>query len=135
MRDIGSENAQREYYLPDLVAVYRRQKKVVAAWTVGNPAEIRGINSRSELAEVGAIMRQRKHEELMAAGVTLMDPATTYVDVDVEIGADTIVHPGVHLEGTTRIGIACEIHAGTRLVNAQWVTTRPSSITVSSPTR
>jgi bifunctional UDP-N-acetylglucosamine pyrophosphorylase/glucosamine-1-phosphate N-acetyltransferase len=119
LRDIGSENVQREYYLPDLVAVYRRQKKVVAAWTVGNPAEIRGINSRSELAEVGAIMRQRKHEELMAAGVTLVDPATTYVDVDVEIGADTIVHPGVHLEGTTRIGIACEIHAGTRLVNAQ----------------
>ena len=44
-------------------------------------------------------MRQRKHEELMAAGVTLVDPATTYVDVDVEVGPDTIVHPGVHLEG------------------------------------
>jgi bifunctional UDP-N-acetylglucosamine pyrophosphorylase/glucosamine-1-phosphate N-acetyltransferase len=119
LRDIGSENAQREYYLPDLVGVYRRQKKVVATWTVGNPVEIRGINSRSELAAVGAIMRQRKHEELMAAGVTLMDPATTFVDVDVEIGADTIVHPGVHLEGTTRVGEGCEIHAGSRLVNAE----------------
>jgi bifunctional UDP-N-acetylglucosamine pyrophosphorylase/glucosamine-1-phosphate N-acetyltransferase len=119
LRDIGSENAQREYYLPDLVAVYRRQKKVVATWTVANPAEIRGINSRSELADVGAIMRQRKQEELMAAGVTLVDPATTYVDVDVEIGADTIVHPCVHFEGTTQVGTGCEIHAGSRLVNAR----------------
>jgi bifunctional UDP-N-acetylglucosamine pyrophosphorylase/glucosamine-1-phosphate N-acetyltransferase len=119
LRDVGSDNAQREYYLPDLVAVYRRQKKVVATWTVANPSEIRGINSRSELADVGAIMRQRKQEELMAAGVTLVDPATTYVDVDVEIGADTIVHPGVHLEGTTQVGTGCEIHAGSRLVNAR----------------
>jgi bifunctional UDP-N-acetylglucosamine pyrophosphorylase / glucosamine-1-phosphate N-acetyltransferase len=119
LRDIGSENVQREYYLPDLVSVYRRQRKIVATWTVANPAEIRGINSRSELAEVGGLMRQRKHEELMAAGVTLVDPATTYVDVDVEIGADTVVHPCVHLEGTTRIGAACEIHAGSRLVNAE----------------
>ncbi|HEU4525371.1 MAG TPA: NTP transferase domain-containing protein, partial [Gemmatimonadales bacterium] len=84
LRDIGAENTQGEYYLPDLVSVYRRQRKIVATWTVANPAEIRGINSRSELAEVGGVMRQRKHEELMAAGVTLVDPATTYVDVDVE---------------------------------------------------
>jgi bifunctional UDP-N-acetylglucosamine pyrophosphorylase/glucosamine-1-phosphate N-acetyltransferase len=119
LRDIGAENTQGEYYLPDLVSVYRRQRKIVATWTVANPAEIRGINSRSELAEVGGVMRQRKHEELMAAGVTLVDPATTYVDVDVEIGPDTVVHPCVHLEGATRIGAACEIHAGSRLVNAE----------------
>jgi bifunctional UDP-N-acetylglucosamine pyrophosphorylase/glucosamine-1-phosphate N-acetyltransferase len=118
LRSVGAENAQREYYLPDLVAVYRRQRKVVATWTVANPIEIRGINSRSELAEVGAVMRQRKHEELMAAGVTLVDPATTYVDPDVEVGPDTILHPGVHLEGTTRVGSTCQIHAGSRLVNA-----------------
>ena len=64
------------------------------------------------------MVRQQKNEELMAAGVTLVDPATTYVDVDVEVGADTVIHPGVHLEGSTRIGAACEIHAGSRLVNA-----------------
>jgi bifunctional UDP-N-acetylglucosamine pyrophosphorylase / glucosamine-1-phosphate N-acetyltransferase len=118
LRDVGAENTQREYYLPDLVSVYRRERKVVATWTVANPIEVRGINSRSELAEVGAVMRQRKHEELMASGVTLVDPATTYVDVDVEIGQDTILHPGVHLEGPTRVGTACQIHAGSRLVNA-----------------
>jgi bifunctional UDP-N-acetylglucosamine pyrophosphorylase/glucosamine-1-phosphate N-acetyltransferase len=119
LRSVGTDNAQREYYLPDLVTIYRRQRKVVATWTVGNPAEIRGINSRSELAEVALVMRQRKHEELMAAGVTLVDPATTYVDVDVQIGQDTVVYPGVHLEGTTRIGSSCHVHAGSRLVNAE----------------
>jgi bifunctional UDP-N-acetylglucosamine pyrophosphorylase/glucosamine-1-phosphate N-acetyltransferase len=118
LRSVGAENAQGEYYLPDLVAVYRRQGKAVATWTISNTAEIRGINSRSELADVGRIMRQQKHEELMAAGVTLVDPATTYVDVDVEVGPDTILHPGVHLEGTTRIGGACEIHAGSRVIDS-----------------
>lgn len=119
LRGVESENAQREYYLPDLIAIYRRQRKAVATWTVSNPAEIRGINSRSELAEVGLIMRQQKHEELMAAGVTLVDPATTYVDVDVTVGQDTVLYPGVHLEGSTRIGVSCHIHAGSRLVNAE----------------
>lgn len=119
LRSLGADNEQSEYYLPDLVAVYRRERKVVATWTVANPIEVRGINSRSELAEVGAVMRQRKHEELMAGGVTLVDPATTYVDADVEIGPDTILHPGVHLEGATRLGASCRIHAGSRLVNAE----------------
>jgi bifunctional UDP-N-acetylglucosamine pyrophosphorylase/glucosamine-1-phosphate N-acetyltransferase len=118
LRGVGADNAQREYYLPDLVTIYRGQRKVVSTWTVGNPAEIRGINSRSELAGVALIMRQRKHEELMAAGVTLVDPAATYIDVDVQVGQDTVLHPGVHLEGSTRIGEACQIHSGSRLVNA-----------------
>ena len=55
----------------------------------------------------------------MAAGVTLVDPAATYIDMDVEVGPDTIVHPGVHLEAATRIGAACEIHAGSRIVNSE----------------
>jgi bifunctional UDP-N-acetylglucosamine pyrophosphorylase/glucosamine-1-phosphate N-acetyltransferase len=64
------------------------------------------------------MVRQQKNEELMAAGVTLVDPATTYIDTSVEVGADTVIHPCVFLEGATRIGSACEIHAGARLVNA-----------------
>ena len=64
-----------------------------------DPQEIRGINSRTELAEVGMLVRQKKNEELMAAGVTLVDPATTYIDPRVEIGADTVIHPGVVIEG------------------------------------
>ena len=64
------------------------------------------------------MVRQQKNEELMAAGVTLIDPATTYVDSDVVVGADTVMHPCVILEGSTQIGAACEIHAGARIVNS-----------------
>jgi len=91
LRGIASQNAQGEYYLTDLVAIYRRRKKPVETLMVANPDEIRGINSRSELAEVSRIVRQNKNEELMAAGVTLVDPATTYIDPDVEVGADTVI--------------------------------------------
>jgi bifunctional UDP-N-acetylglucosamine pyrophosphorylase/glucosamine-1-phosphate N-acetyltransferase len=118
LESIGKANAQGEYYLPDLVAIYRKQKREVATWTVERSDEIRGINSRAELAEVSAMVRHRKNEELMAAGVTLVDPATTYVDADVVVGADTVIHPCVFLEGSTRVGSACEIHSGARLVNA-----------------
>jgi bifunctional UDP-N-acetylglucosamine pyrophosphorylase / glucosamine-1-phosphate N-acetyltransferase len=118
LRSIASQNAQGEYYLTDLVAIYRRRRLVVASETVANATEIRGINSRTELAEVGALVRQKKNEELMAAGVTLVDPATTYVDPDVIVGADTVIHPNVYLEGHTTVGAACEIHAGVRIVDA-----------------
>src|SRR5688572_29828270 len=66
---IGMANKQGEYYLPDLVAIYRKQKRPVATWTIERAEEIRGINSRTELAEVSAMVRQQKNEELMAAGV------------------------------------------------------------------
>lgn len=119
LRGIASENSQGEYYLPDLVGIYRRQRRLVETHIIGDPSEMRGINSRSELAEVSAIVRQQKNEELMAAGVTLIDPATTYVDADVVVGADTVIHPGVTLEGSTTVGAACEIHSGTRIVNSR----------------
>ena len=116
---IAAANAQGEYYLTDLVAIYRRRRKRVETLTVEDAAEIRGVNSRTELAEVSAIMRQKKNEELMAAGVTLIDPATTYVDPDVIVGADTVLHPGVVLEGQTKIGGACEIHPYVRMVDTE----------------
>jgi bifunctional UDP-N-acetylglucosamine pyrophosphorylase/glucosamine-1-phosphate N-acetyltransferase len=119
VRSIAAENAQHEYYLPDLVEIYRRQGMGVETVTVPNPDQIRGINSRIELAAVSRIMRDRKTAELMAAGVTIEDPATAYIDGDVTIGADTIVHPGVSLEGRTSIGAGCEIHSGVRIVNSQ----------------
>src|SRR5215203_3071623 len=118
LRSIASQNAQGEYYLTDLVTIYRRRKLAVASHTVADAAEIRGSNSRTELAEVGALVRQKKNEELMAAGVTLVDPATAYIEPDVLVGPDTVIHPNVYLEGTTRVGAACEIHAGVRIVNS-----------------
>ena len=119
LRGIAAQNAQGEYYLTDLVAIYRRRKLPVETLVVDNPQEIRGINSRTELAEVSRIVRQTKNEELMAAGVTLVDPATTYIDPDVEIGPDTVIHPGVAIEGQSRIGAACEIHSNVRIVGSE----------------
>jgi len=119
LRGIASKNAQGEFYLTDLVAIYRRRKLPVETLVVENPEEIRGINSRTELAEVSRLVRQTKNEELMAAGVTLVDPATTYIDPDVQVGADTVIHPGVVIEGHTRIGSACEIQAHVRIVDSE----------------
>src|SRR4029077_10093052 len=88
VRSIGAENTQNEYYLPDLVAIYRQRGLGVETITVSNPDEIRGINSRTELAAVSRIVRDQKNAELMASGVTIEDPATAYVDASVTIGAD-----------------------------------------------
>ena len=119
LRTIAPQNAQGEHYLTDLIAVYRRRKLPVETVIVDDPGEIRGINTRRELAEVSAIMRQNKNEELMAAGVTLVDPATTYIDPNVEVGPDTVIHPGVVIQGHSRIGSACEIHAYVRITDSE----------------
>jgi bifunctional UDP-N-acetylglucosamine pyrophosphorylase/glucosamine-1-phosphate N-acetyltransferase len=119
LRRIASENAQREYYLPDLVAIYRQAGRTVETVTVSNPDEIRGINSRRELAAVSSIVRHEKATQLMDAGVTIDDPDTAYVDDDVTIGPDTILHPCVFLEGRTTIGSGCEIHSGARIIDSQ----------------
>jgi bifunctional UDP-N-acetylglucosamine pyrophosphorylase/glucosamine-1-phosphate N-acetyltransferase len=119
LRSIAAENAQREYYLPDLVGIYRRRGLGVEALTVANPDEIRGINSRAELAEASRLVRERTNAALMASGVTLEDPATTYVGPEVTVGADTVLHPNVSLEGRTSIGAGCEIHSGSRIVDTR----------------
>jgi bifunctional UDP-N-acetylglucosamine pyrophosphorylase/glucosamine-1-phosphate N-acetyltransferase len=119
LRGIASQNAQGEFYLTDLVAIYHRRKLALETLVLESVHETRGINSRTELAEVSRIVRQTKNEELMAAGVTIIDPATTYIEQDVEVGADTVIHPGVILEGQTRIGSACEIHANVRIADSE----------------
>jgi bifunctional UDP-N-acetylglucosamine pyrophosphorylase/glucosamine-1-phosphate N-acetyltransferase len=119
LRGISSENAQGEYYLTDLVALYRRRTLPVETVEVDSPQEVRGVNSRTELAEVSRLVRQSKNEELMAAGVTLVDPAATYIDPDVVIGPDTVIHPGVVIEGRSRIGSACEIEAHVRITDCE----------------
>jgi len=118
VRNIAAQNSQNEYYLPDLVAVYRQKGLGVETVTVSNPDEIKGINSRRELAEVSRIVRQQKTAELMDQGVTIEDPATAYIDRDVTIGRDTVIHPGVSIEGHTTIGAGCEIHSGVRIVDS-----------------
>jgi bifunctional UDP-N-acetylglucosamine pyrophosphorylase/glucosamine-1-phosphate N-acetyltransferase len=118
LRSIGSANVQGEYYLPDLVRIYRERGLGVETVTVEDPNEILGVNSRRELADVAEIMNRQRNVSLMESGVTLVDPATAYVGPDVEIGPDTIIHPGVQLEGRTRIGSGCEIHSSVRIVDS-----------------
>jgi len=112
---IGSANAQGEYYLPDLVDIFRRDGRVVDAVKVEDADEIRGINTRAELAEVGRVLQARINERHMAAGVTLVDPATSYIGPDVRIGQDSVLHPFVILDGHSAVGANCELHAGTRV--------------------
>jgi bifunctional UDP-N-acetylglucosamine pyrophosphorylase/glucosamine-1-phosphate N-acetyltransferase len=119
LREIGTDNAQGEYYLPDLVTVYRARGLPVETLTVDNAREVMGVNSRKELTEVAAILRNAKSEALMASGVTIVDPATTWIGPDVTIGADTIVHPGVYLEGRTSVGERSVIHSGVRIVDSE----------------
>ena len=118
VHSIGADNAQREYYLPDLVALYRQNGREVLTVTVRDTSEVQGINSRAELAEVSGRLRQQKAAALMAAGVTIEDPATTYIDGNVEVGADTIIHPGVSIGHGSVVGSNCELHSGVRIVNS-----------------
>ena len=119
LKEIGSANAQGEYYLPDLVTIYRKRGRIVETVTAADPAEILGVNSRKELAEVGAILRARRNDALMAEGVTIVDPASAFIGPDVTIGRDSTIHPGVYLEGRTSIGANCVIHSGVRIVDSQ----------------
>ena len=118
LRGLGSSNAQGEYYLTDLVEAYRRRGLVVDALIAADPREISGVNSRKELADVATILRSAKNDALMESGVTLVDPASAFIGPDVTVGRDTIIHPGVHLEGRTVIGANCVIHAGVRIVDS-----------------
>ena len=118
LKSIGAANAQGEYYLPDLVGIYRAQGRTVETVLLDDSREILGVNSRRELADVTAILKTRRNDELMAAGVSIVDPASAWIGPDVVVGADTVIHPNVYLEGRTTIGTHCQIHAGVRIVDS-----------------
>ena len=105
-------NAQREYYLTDLVVQALEEGSRVVPVAAANPDEVRGINSRRELAEATAILLRSKIGALLDAGVTFVDPGRTYVETEVSVGTDTLIEPGVALLGTTRIGRGVRIQAG-----------------------
>ena len=117
LHQLATDNAQGEYYLTDLVAQYRQRNLKVETMTVESATELRGVNSRVDLAELARVLRDRKNNALLLGGVTLEDPPSTFVDADVIVGADTVIGPGVLLEGSTSIGERCRIHAGCRLTD------------------
>lgn len=116
---IGTSNPAGEFYLTDIVELLRAAGGKTHARILSDRNELLGINSRVELAEVDRLFRARKVTELMLSGVTIEHPETVSVDVDVTVGQDTILEPGIRLLGTTRIGEDCRIGAGSVLHNAQ----------------
>ncbi len=116
--ELRPDNAQRELYLTDLVALAARAGRRVGAVQAGRPHEVLGINTRAELARMEATLRTELVGRWMASGVTFEDPATAYVGPEVTIGADTVVGPNVILHGRTRIGVGCRIDGTAQLVDA-----------------
>ena len=106
---LTSNNAQGEYYLTDIIAWGKKNSLNVNAYILENSDEIYGINSRLNLAEATKIINQRKLHELMVDGVTIVDPASTWISEDTEIGADTIIYPSTYIEGKNKIGKNCKI--------------------------
>jgi len=114
---VGRENRQGEYYLHHVFPILLSKGEAVSLVPIDVGGELPQVNSRGGLAKAAAVMRRRILERHMANGVSVIDPATTYVDVDVRIGADTILHPLTFLEGATRIGAGCSIGPSTRVVD------------------
>ena len=109
---VRPNNDQGEYYLTDVIAIMARAGGRIEAVAADDPAEALGVNDRKQLAAVAAIQRGRILDRLMEDGVTILDPASTYIEDTVTIGADTIIYPTVVLEGNTTIGGECLIGAG-----------------------
>lgn len=109
LSNITNENAQGEYYLTDVIGIIREQGFLINAYVTNDFTQIFGINSRLQLATAERILHQRKNFELMENGVTIIDPDTTFIDIDVEIGRDTIIYPFTYIEGKIKIGEDCQI--------------------------
>ncbi|MDF9407056.1 bifunctional UDP-N-acetylglucosamine diphosphorylase/glucosamine-1-phosphate N-acetyltransferase GlmU [Pelotomaculum isophthalicicum JI] len=115
---ITPANAQGEYYLTDIIDIYAKSGLTVGAVVLKNPMELAGINDRVQLAEAEQYMRRRVLDEMMRAGVTVIDPLSTFVSRKARVGRDTVIHPFTIIEGDTVIGEDCVIGPGSRLVNA-----------------
>ena len=110
--NLKNDNAQKEYYLTDIITEAAALGLPCLPFPVGDPAEISGVNDRVQLAEAARVVRKRINDELMLSGVTMIDPQTTYIDKHVAIEPDTIIHPNVTITGKTAIGKRCVIESG-----------------------
>ncbi len=118
LKQLTNNNAQKEYYITDVIGIFNQEGYKVGVYQVEDQADILGVNSRIELAEAEKIMRKRIVMEWMKNGVTIIDPENTYIEKDVRIGVDTILYPGVILKGKTVIGEDCVIGHNCRIENS-----------------
>ena len=114
---LSNNNSQGEYYLTDVIGMLKEKNEKVGALVISYE-ETLGVNSRVQLAEVEAVLRKRINNKHLENGVTIIDPNTTYIGIDVEIGQDTIIYPGNVLEGNTVIGKNCVLYPNSRINNS-----------------
>ena len=108
-------NAQKEYYLTDMVEAFQAMGQRVLACEHPDSEEMMGVNDRRELARAGRLLAEQAMDRLMRGGVTILDPSRTDIEPTVKVGRETVIHPGVTLQGTTKVGRGCELHPGSRL--------------------
>ncbi|WP_099975254.1 bifunctional UDP-N-acetylglucosamine diphosphorylase/glucosamine-1-phosphate N-acetyltransferase GlmU [Lactobacillus terrae] len=118
LKNVKNDNAQGEYYLPDVVSILREQGKKIAAYQMDDLSESLGVNDRIALSNAEKLMRKRINEDHMREGVTIVDPESTYIDFGVKIGNDTVIEPGSKIFGNTTIGSDCLIGSGSRIENS-----------------
>ncbi len=109
---LKNDNAQGEYYLTDIIAEAAAENLLCLAHPCGDAHEVMGVNDRVQLSVAAAELRRRINHGLMLSGVTMVDPAATYVESGVAIGRDTVIYPGVHISGNTTIGSGCLLEPG-----------------------
>lgn len=119
LENLDNNNAQGEYYLTDVIGFIRKKQGQVIPVPVNDINEIIGVNDRIQLAQVESILRRRINQKHMKNGVTIIDPATTYIDSQVVIDRDTVVYPFTYLEGNTRIGEGTVIGPSCRIINSE----------------
>ena len=119
LKNVGCDNAQGEYYLPDVLSILRERGEKIWAVAADDYEETLGVNSRLHLAQAEKILRRRKNIELMKSGVTLMDPDSTFVDSNVIVGRDTVIYPFTWLEGKTVVGEGCTLGPSSRFTDAK----------------
>lgn len=116
---IRNDNAQQEYYLTDVVKILTGSGGRVGAYSVQDVRETVGINSRRELSQVDRILRDRKRDELMDSGVSILDPPTARIDADVQIGPDSIIYPSVIIDGGSSLDDGVTIRSHNRITNSR----------------
>ena len=132
---LTDRNAQREYYLTDIVALANSRGERATGYVVENPFEVMGINTRADLAKAAQYLRQRINERHLLDGVTLIDPGTTYIDRGVVIGRDTVIYPNCFLLGRTILGEDCVVEPGCKIQDTRVgkaVTIKASSVMTES---
>ncbi|WP_034551477.1 bifunctional UDP-N-acetylglucosamine diphosphorylase/glucosamine-1-phosphate N-acetyltransferase GlmU [Carnobacterium funditum] len=118
LSQVGNQNSQGEYYLPDVIEILKKQNEIVDAYKMISENEGKGVNDRVALAEASQLMRERINKMHMQNGVTMIDPTTTYIDSDIVIGSDTVIEASVSLKGKTIIGEDCFIGAHSEISNS-----------------